>query len=108
MTTVAERLRVHIESEDERMWRKHLVVVLIEDTDATDEIDFGNVIHARTAVAGVVARGMGRTLMDNPYLKDRIDSRGYISVGRRGFRNAWQCGWEMADRLVRSVEKTRS
>lgn len=55
--------------------------------------------HVSAWAKGCLASIQGET--ENPYAADKLDSRGRISLGRRGFRNAWQDGFDAHQKALR-------
>jgi hypothetical protein len=66
--------------------------------------DYSSKPHAATWRNGARARADGLALDDNPYIYGgNLDSKGRISLGRRGFRNSWEAGWQAMDRAIRDT-----
>lgn len=55
--------------------------------------EYGSRGHVSAWVAGASSALAGEARR-NPYAGDRLDTRGRIALGRRGFRNAWARGYD--------------
>ena len=66
-------------------------------------VDRGGKVHEAVWKAGAEAAIAGKDARENPYYFDKLDCRGRISLGRRGFRNAWDDGYETAIRKLKEI-----
>lgn len=110
MTTTTHKLvgAVCAKSEDGCGYRSGLLFEQPDGSTYAVWMSRGGRVHEAVWKAGVEAAIAGKDARANPYYFDKRDCRGRISLGRRGFRNAWDDGYEVAIRELKSNQPAAS